>query len=152
MITCKILHEPSVARFPASKFARAHADYWSVSMECTWPFGIDYRCSLFTVCFLLWYPQKSAYHFQAKLAPLEQGKWKAHCLCPLGIEDDAKFRISSFLKIFVVFLSTRQCLYKSPLMLNGWPRTIENSSYCQKNLQHCTDCFVLAITLVRLIV
>ena len=25
--TCKILHESSVARFPANKFARAHADY-----------------------------------------------------------------------------------------------------------------------------
>ena len=27
IITCKILHESSVARFPANKFARAHADY-----------------------------------------------------------------------------------------------------------------------------
>ena len=26
MITCKILHESSVVRFPANKFARAHAD------------------------------------------------------------------------------------------------------------------------------
>ena len=27
IITCKILQESSVARFPANKFARAHADY-----------------------------------------------------------------------------------------------------------------------------
>ena len=26
-ITCKILHKSSVARFPANKFVRAHADY-----------------------------------------------------------------------------------------------------------------------------
>ena len=35
IITCKILHESSVARFPTNKFARAHADYWRISMECT---------------------------------------------------------------------------------------------------------------------
>ena len=42
MITCQILHESSVARFPTNKFARAHPDYWCISMECTWPFRINY--------------------------------------------------------------------------------------------------------------
>ena len=41
IITCRILHESSVARFPADKFARAHVDYWCISVECTWPFRID---------------------------------------------------------------------------------------------------------------
>ena len=42
IITYKILHESSVAPFPANKSARARADYWCLSMACTWPFRIDY--------------------------------------------------------------------------------------------------------------
>ena len=40
--TCKVIHESSVARFPAYKSARAHADHWCISMEWTWPFRIDH--------------------------------------------------------------------------------------------------------------
>ena len=50
IITCKILDKSSVARFPANKFAGAHADYWYISIKCTWPFGIGYttNCSVWT--------------------------------------------------------------------------------------------------------
>ena len=53
----KILHESSVAGFPANKFAGAHANYWCISMECTWPFRIDYTqrySQLFSV-YICWY-------------------------------------------------------------------------------------------------
>ena len=45
-ITYKILHESFVARFPANRFARAHADYWCISVECAWPFGVGYTKSI----------------------------------------------------------------------------------------------------------
>ena len=58
--------------------------------------------------YTLW---KSGYHFWSKWAPQEQEKWKVHFLPPLGTEDNAKFGMSSVLKMSVVFFSTRRYLY-----------------------------------------
>ena len=50
IITCKILHESSVARFPAYEFTRAHADYkghqsvisTELLVSCNWRGQIDF--------------------------------------------------------------------------------------------------------------
>ena len=56
-------------------------------------------------------PYRSGYHFLSILPPLKQDKWKVYFLPPLGIEDNAKFRIYFVLRLSFVFYSARRYLY-----------------------------------------